>query len=153
MADFSAIKSFQNENLSFTFHPKSLKLIKVIIRYLPSATSAEKIYEALTELGFDVMSVKQMTSNRRSLPEAGQKSANVLLPPFLITLNRNEKLQEIFKLTGFCHISVRVEAYKTSSNLTRCHNCQQFGHVWANYSQPPQPLHVVRRRPPPQRMP
>jgi hypothetical protein len=138
MDDFSAIKSFfKKENLSFfTFHPKSLKPIKAVIQHIPSVTPAEGIYEALTEFGFDVMSVKQMTSSRRSLPEAGQKPAKVSLPIFIINLNRKEKSQEIFKLTGLCHISVRVEAYKISSNLTQCHNCQQFGHVWANCNQP-----------------
>jgi hypothetical protein len=139
MANFSAIKSFfQKGNLSFfNFHIKSLKPIKAVIQHLPSVIPNEDIYEALTEFGFDVMSVKQTISSRRALPEAGQKSANVPLHLFLITLNRNEKSQEIFKLTGLCHISVRVEAYKTSSNLTQCHNCQQFGHVWANCNQPP----------------
>jgi hypothetical protein len=32
------------------------------MRHLPSATPAEQIYEALVELGFDVISVKQMTN-------------------------------------------------------------------------------------------
>jgi hypothetical protein len=59
---------FQTENLSFfTFHPKSLKPIKAVIRHLPSVIPAKEIYEALAELGFDVMSVKQMTSSRRAL--------------------------------------------------------------------------------------
>jgi hypothetical protein len=116
-----------------------LKPIKAVIRHLLSVTPAEEIYEALTDLGFDVMSVKQMTSSRRSLPEAGQKSVNVPLPLplFLITLPKNEKSQEIFKRTGLCHISINVEAYRSSNNLTQYHNCQQFGHVWANCSQPP----------------
>jgi hypothetical protein len=158
MADYSAIKSFlEKENLHFfIFHPKSLKPFKVVIRRLPSVSPAEEIYEALTDLGFDVMSVKQIMSSRRSLPEAGQKSANVPLTQllFLITLPKNEKSQEIFKLTGLCHISIQVEAYRSINNLTQCHNCQQFGHAWANCSQPPlSPLLVVWRRPSPQRMP
>jgi hypothetical protein len=143
MADFSTIKSFlQKENLHFfTFHPKSLKAIKAVTSHLPSVIPAEEIYEALTDLGFDVMSVKQMTLSRRSLPEAGQKSANPHLPLLLfpVILPRNEKSQEIFILTGLCHISIKVEAYRSSNNLTQCHNCQQLGHVWANCSKPPSP--------------
>jgi hypothetical protein len=93
MANFSAIKSyFQKENLPFfTFHRKSLKPIKAVIRHLPSSTPAEEVYEALAELGFDVMSVKQMTSSRRALPEAGPKSTNVLLPLFLSIGMRSHK--------------------------------------------------------------
>jgi hypothetical protein len=30
-----------------------------------------------------------------------------------------------------------VEAYRARNGLAQCHNCQQFGHVWANWKQPP----------------
>jgi hypothetical protein len=30
-----------------------------------------------------------------------------------------------------------VEAYRVQNALTQYHNCQQFGHVWANCEQPP----------------
>jgi hypothetical protein len=33
-----------------------------------------------------------------------------------------------------------VEAYRARNGLTQCHNCQQFGHVWANCKQPPRCL-------------
>jgi hypothetical protein len=63
LSDFSVITAFfQEENLSFyTVHPKSLKPIKAVIRHLPSLTPAEEIYEALEGLGFDIISVRQMT--------------------------------------------------------------------------------------------
>jgi hypothetical protein len=72
---------------------------------------------------------------------------------FLITLPRTAKSQDIFKLPSLCHISIKVEAYRAQTGLTQCHNCQQFGHVWANCKQPPPPLFVVRRRPPTQGVP
>jgi hypothetical protein len=56
-------------------------------------------------------------------------------PLYLITLPRTEKSKEIFKLTTLCHVVIRVEAYRAQSGLTQCHNCQQFGHVWANCKQ------------------
>jgi hypothetical protein len=37
-------------------------------------------------------------------------------------------------------LAIRVEAYRAQSDLTQCHNCQQFGHVWANCKQPPRCL-------------
>jgi hypothetical protein len=33
-----------------------------------------------------------------------------------------------------------VEAYRARNGLTQCHNCQQFGHVWANCKQLPRCL-------------
>jgi hypothetical protein len=93
MADYSAIKSFlQKENLHFfTFHPKSLKPIKAVIRHLPPVTSAEEIYEALTDLGFDVVSVKQMTSSQQFghvWANYGQTAVNPPHPPLLVVWRR-----------------------------------------------------------------
>jgi hypothetical protein len=64
MADFSAIKEhFNSQNLNyFIFFPKSLKPVKVVIRHLPGNTPTEEIYEGLVELGFDIISVKQMST-------------------------------------------------------------------------------------------
>jgi hypothetical protein len=89
------------------------------------------------DLGFDIISVKQLSTSRRSLSE-GALPQN--LPLLFITVPRTEKSQEIFRLTALCHIAIRVEAYWAQSGLTQCHNCQQFGHVWANYKQPPRCL-------------
>jgi hypothetical protein len=52
-------------------------------------------------------------------------------------LPRAAKFQEIFRLPSLCHIASRVEAYRAQDALTQFHNCQQFGHVWANYKQIP----------------
>jgi hypothetical protein len=106
MADFSAIKEYlSSQNLNyFNFYPKSLKPVKAVIRHLLGNTPAEEIYEGLEELGFDLISVKQTSTIRRS-----QGSASTSLPPFLITLPRSEKTHEIFKLTSLCNLAIKVE--------------------------------------------
>jgi hypothetical protein len=59
---------------------------------------------ALQELGYEVISVKQMTVKSPS-PEG--------VPTlFLITLARSKKSQDIFNLANLCTIIVKVEAYK-----------------------------------------
>jgi hypothetical protein len=78
-----------------------------------------------------------MSSTRRSPPQ-GTQPRN--FPLFLITLPRTTRSQEIFWLTALCHISIGVVAYRAQNGLTQCHNCQQFGHVWANCKQPPRCL-------------
>jgi hypothetical protein len=67
MVDYLAVKAhFDSTNMSyFTFFPKSLKPIKAVIRHLPYNTPAEDISDGLVEFGFDVISVKQMSSTRR----------------------------------------------------------------------------------------
>jgi hypothetical protein len=137
MADFEAVKSHLScNNLSyFSFFPKSQKPIKAVIRHLPPDTPAWDICEVLMNLGLDVLSVKQMTTTRRSSPNETATIRNLTL--FLIILPRTAQSQEIFQLPSLCHISIKVEAYRTQTGLTQCHNCQQFGHVSANCRQPP----------------
>jgi hypothetical protein len=137
--DFLRVKShLETSNLSyFTFYPKSEMPIKAVIRHLSVNTPAEDICDGLVSLGFDVVSVKQMTTTRRSSTEE-PKVTN--LPRFLVTLPQTAKSQEIFHLPRLCHIAIKMETYRHQSALTQCHNCQLFGHVWANCKQPPRCL-------------
>jgi hypothetical protein len=111
MANFSAIKAYLESNkLSYyTFFAKSEKPIKAVIRHLLLHTPAEDISDELVSLGFDVVSVRQMTTIRRNPPEG---TTTAILPLFLITLPRTAKSQESFRLNNFCYISIKVEAYK-----------------------------------------
>jgi hypothetical protein len=67
MADYSAIKHHleQNSLHFYTFHPKSEKPIKTVIRHLPGHTPAEHISNELVALKFSVISVRQMTASRQ----------------------------------------------------------------------------------------
>jgi hypothetical protein len=71
LADFKSVKSlFISQRLSYyTFFSKSEKPIKAAIRHLPLNTPAEDISDGLVNLGFDVVSIKQMTTTRRSSPD------------------------------------------------------------------------------------
>jgi hypothetical protein len=135
MVDYQAVKSYFDKNsLSYyTFYPKSEKSIKAVLRHLRNNTPAQDISDGLVDLGFDVISVKQMSSARRS-PDG---SKPITLPLFLVTLPRTAKSQDIFKLSSLCHISIKVEYYKSQNTLTQFYNCQKFGHVWDKCKQPP----------------
>jgi hypothetical protein len=117
---------------------KSRNPIKAVILHLPHNTPANDICDRLVSLGFDVISVKQMTTTRRS-PHEEPKTLN--LPLFLVTLPRTAKSQEIFQLQSLCHIAIKVEVHRAQNALTQCHNCQQFDHVWANCKQLPRYLY------------
>jgi hypothetical protein len=140
MVDCQAVKtSLNNHSLSYyTFYPKADKPINAVIRHLPINAPAEGIAEGLVDIGFDVIIVKQMSSVRRSL----DGFANITLPLFLVALPKTIKSSELFKLSSLCHISIKVEAYKSQNTLSQCFNCQKFGHVWANCRQPPRCLSV-----------
>jgi hypothetical protein len=91
MEDFSAIRKYlEGKNLShFTFFHKSEKPIKAVIRQLPINTPAQDISDGLMDLGFDIISVKQMTSTRRSLSE-GSLPRNLPSSPYQGRLNRKK---------------------------------------------------------------
>jgi hypothetical protein len=59
--------------LSTNFFPL-VEALKAAIRHIPPDMPADEIYEALAELGFDVISVKQMSSNRRTPMEGSPVS-------------------------------------------------------------------------------
>jgi hypothetical protein len=90
---FSAAKScLENDNLAyFIFYSKHEKPIKAVMRHLPPNSPAEGISDGLVSLGFDVVSIKDMTATRRSPPE-GSTTKNV--PLLLLTLPRTAKFQE-----------------------------------------------------------
>jgi hypothetical protein len=86
----------ESNNLSYyTFYLKSERPIKAVIRHLPMNTPAKEIAEGLVDLGFEIISVEQMSTTRRS-PEG---TTSITLPLFLITLPRIRKSQDFFKLS------------------------------------------------------
>jgi hypothetical protein len=108
MGKYQSLKGhFEANNLSYsTFYSKSERSIKAVIRHLPIHTPAKDIAEGLADLGFEVISVRQMSTARRS-PE---ETTSITLPLFLVTLPRTTKSQDLFRLSNLCH-------------------CQKFGHV------------------------
>jgi hypothetical protein len=86
MKDISAVKSYLDfNNLAYiTFYTKSQKPIKATIHHLPHTILAADISDGLVNMGFDIISVKQMTATHRTPPK---RSATVnfhrALYPFL----------------------------------------------------------------------
>jgi hypothetical protein len=92
MAGYSAMKSYleKNNHQYFTFSPNSEKPIKVVISHLPPATPAEDISNSLENLGFNIINVRQLTTNRRA-PNSQIYVEN--LPLFLVTLTRQRTMK------------------------------------------------------------
>jgi hypothetical protein len=114
MDDYRAIQTFlaNKGHPYFLFYTKTEKPIKAVIRHLPSNTSSEDITVALQELGYEVISVRQMSA-KHPFPEGGVTHISSL---FLITLVRSQK-SHIFKLTNLCNITVKAEAYKSQTGV------------------------------------
>jgi hypothetical protein len=102
----------------FTYSPNSEKPMNAVIRHLHQDTPAEDISNSLEELGFNVISVKQLVTNRRA--PTGQTRLETL-PLFLVTLIRNIISQEIFKLNSLNHIITKVEPYRSQILIKKCY--------------------------------
>lgn len=112
LLDHSAVPYyFDTHELNYySCNPKSENPITVVIWYPSTDTPAGDISNGFENLGFSVIGVKQ-TIVFCSSPEGGNNQINFLL--FLITLLRNSKSQEIFKLTSLSHIVNRVKVYRS----------------------------------------
>jgi hypothetical protein len=71
MMNFPAIKlHFDDQKIFYlTFYLKSQKPVKIVIRHLPYRIPVEDVSDRLIGLGFNVISVKLATTNRRSSEE------------------------------------------------------------------------------------
>lgn len=68
---------------------------------------------------------------RRNAPSPEGGVTPVSLSLFLLTLVRNQKWQEFFKISNLCKVIVKVGAYKSKFCLTQSYNCQSFGSIWS----------------------
>jgi hypothetical protein len=68
MVYYQAVKQFfETKSLSYyTFYPKAEKPIKAVICHLPIDTHVEDIADGLVDLGFDIISVRRMSTARHS---------------------------------------------------------------------------------------
>jgi hypothetical protein len=151
MADYSVMKSYMDKNNLhyFIFSRNSEKHINAVIRHILPDIPAEDISSSLEDLGFNVINVRQMMVTRTAPKEQTHVEP---LPLFLVTLTRNIKSQEIYKLNSLNRIVIKVALYRAQIVLTQCYNGQNFGHVWANCKQPPRYLwcgggHMHRENP------
>jgi hypothetical protein len=101
----------------FTFSPNSEKPISAVFRHLPPDTPTEDISSSLEDLSFNIINMRQMTATRRS--SNGQTHVEAL-PLFLVTLTRNIKFQQLFKLNRFNHIIIKVKLYRDQTGLKQC---------------------------------
>jgi hypothetical protein len=79
--------------------------IKAVIHHLLPDMPVEDISNNLEDLDFNVVNVRQMTATLRA--PNGQTHVEPL-PLFLVTLTKNIKSQEIFKLNSLDHIVMRI---------------------------------------------
>ncbi|GFU44934.1 nucleic-acid-binding protein from transposon X-element [Trichonephila clavipes] len=108
--------------------PIEVRPQKVVIKGLPISTDIDAIRADLTERGFNVIKVAQLTKAK----------SKCKLPIFMVELKKLPGSPDIFQLETCCYLSIKIDSFnrrpgdcpiKTKIENPTCINCPQKGHL------------------------
>jgi len=102
--------------------------LKVVLRGVPADVGATVVQDELLELGFGVKSVFQYSHVI--------DGAKVKIPVYFVELENTPTNKNIYNMTDFIHLKIRVDTFKKSKQPTQCHRCQKFGHAQSGCTNP-----------------
>lgn len=103
----------------FTFTPASERMIKSVIRGLPTMDT-DDIKEDLSSQGFQVEKVSPMGNSRL----------------YLVLFRTNTNTSDVKNIKQICCCRITMEKLKKATGSTQCFRCQQFGHAAPNCNFP-----------------
>ena len=110
----------------YTYHPNLGQNIKYVMRGLPPSTTCEEVSMGLSQQGVVVSHVRQV---KRSVTDETNQKVTKLLPLLVVSIIKAEQnIQNLKKVVGINHFSIRFEDFKASNRLMQCFKCQSFGH-------------------------
>ncbi|GFT97998.1 nucleic-acid-binding protein from transposon X-element [Trichonephila clavipes] len=102
--------------------PIEVRPQKVVIKGLPISTDIDAIRVDLTERGFNVLKVAQLTKAKSKLK----------LPIFMVELKKLPGPPDIFQLETCCFLTVKIDSFNRRPGATQCYNCNLFHHSSSN---------------------
>ncbi|GFT92325.1 nucleic-acid-binding protein from transposon X-element [Trichonephila clavipes] len=102
--------------------PIEVRPQKVVIKGLPISTDINAIRDDLTERGFNVIKVAQLTRSKSKFK----------LPIFMVELKKLPGSPDIFQLETCCFLSVKIDSFNRRPGATQCYNCNLFHHSSSN---------------------
>lgn len=116
--DYRSITKYLSENqIRYdTYQLPEDRNLSVIIRNLPISITKVEIYEALTELEYEVTSVTRLQNHNKSL-----------IPIAAVILDKSVKI--IFALDCLFHYVMTVKNRKNYNSIPQCQNFQRFNHT------------------------
>lgn len=127
-SDHRAITRFLELN-QLPYHTYQLpdqKLLRVVIRNVPTMFTLEDIREDLHLQGFTPQDVHRMHKPKN--PSSNEQPAPI--PMILVILDRTQ--DKIFHLTQILGLAVQVEAQHPRATIGQCYRCQLYGHSQSN---------------------
>ncbi|GFV15080.1 nucleic-acid-binding protein from transposon X-element [Trichonephila clavipes] len=102
--------------------PIEVRPQKIVIKGLPISTDINAIRDDLTERGFNVIKVAQLTRSKSKFK----------LPIFLVELKKLPGSPDIFQLETCCFLTVKIDSFNRRPGATQCYNCNLFHHSSSN---------------------
>ncbi|GFX16684.1 nucleic-acid-binding protein from transposon X-element [Trichonephila clavipes] len=102
----------------FALHRQDSKHQKIVIKGLPISTDIDDIKKDLSERGFLVNKVAQLTKLKSKLK----------LPIFMVQLQKSPDAPDIFKLDKCCYLTVKIDTFNRRPGSTQCYNCNLYNH-------------------------
>ncbi|GFT44221.1 nucleic-acid-binding protein from transposon X-element [Trichonephila clavipes] len=106
----------------FALHPQDTKTQKIVIKGLPISADIDDIKQDLSEQGFLVSKVAQLTKSKSKFK----------LPIFMVELQKSPDSPDIFKLEKCCYLTVKIDTFNRRPGPTQCYNCNLFNHSSKN---------------------
>ena len=119
----------QQDKLEYhTYTTDNNRYKHLVLKGLYNTNTTDEVIECLTDKGFTPVRCIKM-SQKKEKPDA---------PPFfMVSFDKNTKINEVRKIRYICSIVVRWEKYYNNRKVTQCHRCQQFGHGSSNCHRSP----------------
>ncbi|GFW31421.1 nucleic-acid-binding protein from transposon X-element [Trichonephila clavipes] len=106
----------------FALFPQDVKIQKIVIKGLPISADIDDIKQDLSEKGFLVSKIAQLT----------KRKSKFKLPIFMVELQKSPDSPDIFKLEKCCYLTVKIDTFNRRPGPTQCYNCNLFNHSSKN---------------------
>ncbi|GFV63265.1 uncharacterized protein TNCV_1732051 [Trichonephila clavipes] len=119
--EITAFLTERNEEFH-AIDPIEVRPQKIVIKGLPISTDIDAIRVDLTERGFNVLKVAQLTKAKSKLK----------LPIFMVELKKLPGSPDIFQLETCCFLTVKIDSFNRRPGATQYYNCNLFHHSSSN---------------------
>ncbi|GFW14631.1 probable RNA-directed DNA polymerase from transposon BS [Trichonephila clavipes] len=119
--EITAFLTEKNEEFH-AIDPIEVRPQKVVIKGLPISTDIDAIRADLTERGFNVFKVAQLTKAKSKFK----------LPIFMVELKKLPGSPDIFQLETCCFLTIKIDSFNRRPGATQCYNCNLFHHSSSN---------------------
>lgn len=110
----------------FTYEDKNIRPIKVMARGIYPECQPEEIVEFLKARQFAIQDATNIQRKERDEERIIKRN----LPLFMLTFDRKQNIEEIYKIDNILGLRVRIEPLRKRSTLIpQCKKCQMHGHT------------------------